>query len=95
MRDSNIAHESIILVDGTIDLEADLSTIALVNFEKQNHAATKILNEGRFNSDVFKKYAPTKKTPQAVTAANSRAHQDTLSLVRHSSQHSILLAVTR
>ena len=91
LQNSNVAHELIMLEDGTIDLEADPSTVALIDIERKNHAAVNALNEGGYDGDVFKKYAPRKKLQQVlVTTANTRARQDALSSVKYSSQHFIL-----
>ena len=57
--DNNVAHGLIVLSDGSISMEADPSTLALIDYEKQNGKAIKLLNEEGFNGDVFRKYAPT------------------------------------
>ena len=91
MLDNNVALELIVLPDGSINMEADPSTLALVDYEKQNSKAIKVLNEGGFNGNVFRKYAPRKKAPPKVSLPNTRARQDALSSVRYSSEHFILL----
>ena len=55
LSDSNVAHELILLADGTIDLDADPSTVALMDYEKKNNAAIKVLNDAGFNGEVFRK----------------------------------------
>ena len=57
LQDSNIAHESIVLPDGTIDVDADPATIALIAEEKKSTKAVNILNDRGFNGDVFKQNA--------------------------------------
>ena len=88
--DNNVALELIVLPDGSINLEADPSTLALIDCEKQNGKAIKLLNEGGFSGDVFRKYAPRKKAPKEVPLPNTRAQQDALSSVRYSSEQFIL-----
>ena len=56
------------LPDGTIDLNADPSTVALVEFEKQNSKAVNLLIKGGFNGEVFRKYAPRKEAPKEIVA---------------------------
>ena len=86
----NWARELVVLPDSSINMEADPSTIALVDYEKQNTKAIKLLNKGGFNGDVFRKYAPRKKAPKEVSLPNTRAQQDALSSVRYSSEQFIL-----
>ena len=74
----NVAHELIVLPDGSINMGADPSTIALVDFEKQNSKAINLLIEGGFNGEVFEKDAPGKKSPQEISLPNTRAQQDAL-----------------
>ena len=90
LKNSHVAYELIILADGTIDLEADPSTVALIDMERKNHVAIKVLNDGGYDGEVFKKYARRKNVQQEVTIASTRARQDALSSVKYSSQHFIL-----
>ena len=71
--DNNVAHELIVLPDGSINMEADPLILALVDYEKQNSKAIKLLKKGGFNGDMFRKYAPRKKAPQEVSLPNTRA----------------------
>ena len=51
LQDSNVAHELIILPDGSIDLDGDLATLTLIAEEKKNTKAVDILDDGGFNSN--------------------------------------------
>ena len=66
-RDSKVGHEVILLPDGTIDLDADPSSFAFIELEKNNTAAIDVLNVGRFNGNIFRKYAPCKSTRSNVS----------------------------
>ena len=91
LQDSNVAHDLILRNNGSIDLDADPMSVKLVLFEKMNGEAIRVLNDGGFNGEVFRKYAPRKQagiTP--LTVANTRARQDAIAGVRYSSQHFVV-----
>ena len=75
MQDSNVAHELIVLPDGTIDVDTDPATIALIAEEKKNTKAINILNDGGFNGNVFKQHAYQKSITrnEPITKPNTRA----------------------
>ena len=88
LQDSNVAHELIVLPDGSIDLDADPSTLTLIEEEKKITEAFNVLNEGGFNGDVFKKSASWKSArKEPVTKPNSRAQQDVLTSIKFPAQH--------
>lgn len=91
LQDSNVAHDLILRNNGSIDLDADPIAVKLVLYEKMNGEAIKVLNDGCFYGEVFRKYAPRK--PAAITpltVANTRAPQDAIAGVRYSSQHFVV-----
>lgn len=91
LQDSNIAHELIVLPDGTIDVDADPATIALITEEKKNTKAVNILNEGGFNSNVLKQYTCRKFVrKEPIMKPNSRAWQDALASIKFPGQHCTL-----
>jgi len=71
-------------------LDADPSTIALMDYEMKNNAAIKVLNDAGFNGEVFRKYAPRKAAVQIVTEPNTRARQNAIAGCKYSSQYFIV-----
>eukprot|EP00536_Pseudo-nitzschia_multiseries_P000904 jgi/Psemu1/2092/gm1.2092_g len=76
----NVAHEMMTLADGTIDVDADPTTIVFLELERRNRIAVKVLIDSRFNGKVYSKVAPRimLKNTLAKTQPNTRAHQDAL-----------------
>ena len=72
--DSKVGHELILLPDRTVDLDADPSSLALIELEEKDAKAIGVLNEGGFNGNLFRKYAPHKSTRSnvPVTEPNTR-----------------------
>eukprot|EP00536_Pseudo-nitzschia_multiseries_P005947 jgi/Psemu1/14081/gm1.14081_g len=79
--DRNVAHEMMTLADRTIDVDADPTTIALLELECRNQIVVKMLTDSGFNGRVYSKLAPhimLKNTLAKTQQPNTRAHYDTL-----------------
>jgi len=86
-----VVHEVGHRSDGTIDVNSDPTTENLLLNERMNAEAVRVLNNGQFKGEVFRKYAPRRRvaiTP--MTVANTRARQDAIAGVKYSSQHFVV-----
>eukprot|EP00532_Pseudo-nitzschia_australis_P013819 CAMPEP_0168210622 /NCGR_PEP_ID=MMETSP0140_2-20121125/3272_1 /TAXON_ID=44445 /ORGANISM="Pseudo-nitzschia australis, Strain 10249 10 AB" /LENGTH=775 /DNA_ID=CAMNT_0008137243 /DNA_START=1493 /DNA_END=3820 /DNA_ORIENTATION=- len=89
--DGNVTHELVCRDDGSIDVDADPTSGNLIEYERMNAEAVKVLNNAHYNGEVFQKCAPRRQaviTP--LTTANTRARQDAIAGVRYSSQHFVV-----
>ena len=88
LQDSNVSHKLIMLENGTIDLDADPSSISLILYEEQSATAAAALNAQGFNGDVFLEYAPRVSANRkiAVTCPNTRARQDAMTGAKYYSE---------
>ena len=80
LQDSKVKHEVVVLDDGTIDIDADPTTVVLMEFEKENKQAVCVLNNNGFDGSQLAicppKISAEKKI--AVTVPGSIERQELL-----------------